>query len=258
MIEGGLKKDKTVYYTKIYQAMNLKFIHSALLLLSVCCFYSCKYELEEENYIDTKQLAEPDFNIILKTSTIEDGVILVNYEYLRYEFTVAGALVENLNDYTISVYLDGREYYYSNYYYSCIRLDNYSLTSGYHNLKMIVRRPVSTGSLASDLGVEYLEKAFEWRIKIDFKDTQIVINHRKTNDGKTEFYWEKPDPNYGTFKRFRVYHNNNYSWNSFYTTETSYVFSQGHNYYDMEITAEFEEPFLNEWYGQLYFYNDEY
>ena len=236
--------------------MNLKFIHSALLLLSVCCFYSCKYELEEENYIDMKQLEETGFNITLKASTIEDGVVLVNYEKLLYELTVFGVPVENIIDYSTIIYLDGKEYYNGSYYYSCIRFDNYYLT-GYHDLKMVVRYPASTGSLASDLGVEYLEQTFEWKIKIDFKDTQIVINHRKTNDGKIEFYWEKPDPNYGTFKRFRVYTNGN-SWNPFYTKETSYVFSQGNYYCEIEITAEFEESFLNVWYGRLYFYNDEY
>ena len=238
--------------------MNLKFIHSALLLLSICFFYSCKYELEDENYIYKKEVEETGFNITLKAPITEQGVILINYEYLLYELTVFGELVENFNDYHITVYLDGKEHYNNGYYdnYAYVRLSPYSFTSGYHELKINVRCPASTGSLASDLGVEFVEKEFKWIIKADYKNTQIDINHRITNDGKMEFYWDRPDPNYGTFIRFYIYTNDYYS--PFYTTETSYVFSQERYNYNIEITAYFEESFLNSWHGNANVYSNDY
>ena len=229
-----------------------------LLFAGCLCLYSCEYVLDETNISNIEQPSgEPAFRLIPKAQTLQDGTVLINYSSLFFTLENPGVpFVDLYGDgiYTFvrpEVYIDGVLHstlnpYQANENEVKYYLLDHRISNGIHDLKVYVKTFSDVGSIASKAGAEFQEKTFNWKINVDIKPTEIIINHRIMDDGRIEFYWNKPDSYYGTLKHFRVY-TNDYaaSQNSFNTTETSYVFRSSDIYYCyISIEAFFEESFL--------------
>ena len=162
------------------------------LILLAALLFSCEYEPDGNNF---KNIEPPDemiyIDITLNDIAPNDTIYMFENTLINVRINTGGREVKQL-----SIYINENEHHSSfNQSYYSFQINSYDLDWESNDNTLTINSIIGagTGSLADIMGLEGYLGELTWHIKYIHNSENFIFDHRKTEDGFMEIFWDFPD-----------------------------------------------------------------